>query len=93
MAILPASPPPASFLSTVKNLHAKIGIFGMIEAMKFTVAKLNKLSDICVAMGQVVFASIFVDPILSGSYNWIIIITGLLLAISVWSLSLAILNE
>ena len=61
--------------------------------MKLSSVKLDKLSYVCIAMGQVVFASVFVDPILSGSYNWIIIITGLLLAISIWALSLALIKE
>lgn len=53
----------------------------------------DKLSDITVAMGQVLFASAFVDPIISGVYNWTLIISGIAFAIATWLLGLELVRN
>jgi hypothetical protein len=61
--------------------------------MKLSVAKLDKLSDIGIAMGQVFFASVFIEPIISGNVDWIRIISGLGFSLCIWSASLLLIKE
>ena len=53
----------------------------------------DKLADIAIAMGQVLFASAFVDPIISGVYNWSLIIIGIAFAIATWLLGLELVRN
>ena len=50
----------------------------------------DKLVDITVAMGQVVFASAFIDPVVSGVYNWSLILIGITFSVLIWSLGLSL---
>lgn len=56
--------------------------------MNITIAKLDKISDICISIGQVIFASVFIDPLLSSDFNWSRIFAGLIFATLAWILSL-----
>lgn len=46
-------------------MWVKIRIFDIIVIMKLLSIKLDKLSDIAIAIGQVFFASAFIEPIVS----------------------------
>ena len=52
--------------------------------------KLYTLSGISRDIAQVLFASMFVGPILSGMIDWAIIISGLTLSAACWWLSLSL---
>ena len=53
----------------------------------------DKLADITVAMGQVLFASAFIDPLVSGVYKWPLIITGVIFAVISWLLGLLLVKN
>jgi len=53
----------------------------------------DKLADIAIAVGQVLFASAFIDPLISGIYNWPLIITGVTFSIATWSLGLLLIKN
>jgi len=63
-----------------------------IVNIKFTNSRLDKLSDVMVSAGQVFFASIFIDPLVNGNFNWAVILLGLILALSSWCFSFLIIK-
>ncbi|MEK7117885.1 MAG: hypothetical protein AAB861_03890 [Patescibacteria group bacterium] len=50
--------------------------------MRLTSIKLDKLSDVSIAIGQVFFASALVEPIVSGKASLIILVLGIVLSIT-----------
>ncbi len=68
-------------------IWAKIGIFGMIRAMKLSSIKLDKLSDVSTAIGQVFFASALVEPIISKQANMVVLVFGIILLITCFGFS------
>lgn len=50
--------------------------------------KLEVLSEITRDIGQVLFGSVFIAPLFSDTPNWVAIISGLILSLIFWSLSL-----
>ena len=45
-----------------------------------------------ISAGQVFFASIFIDPLVNGNFNWAVILLGLVLALSSWCFSFLIIR-
>ena len=50
--------------------------------------KLEILSQISRDIGQVLFASMFIAPIMDGALNWQVTILGLILALGAWYMSI-----
>lgn len=55
--------------------------------------QLEKLSDISISMGQVFFASVFIDPLMNGSSGITGIIGGLIMAFLSWLFSVLIIKN
>ncbi len=55
--------------------------------------KLNTLSEISRDIGQVVFASVFVEPFISGSITLPTVIIGLIFSMAAWTASLLLTKE
>ena len=53
----------------------------------------DKLADIAIAMGQVLFASAFIDPLVREVYDWTLIIPGFTFAVISWSLGLLLVRK
>jgi hypothetical protein len=56
----------------------------------FTITKgrAATLCDIFVAIGQVFFASILIEPVVTGATNWLLVISGMVLSSACWVLSI-----
>lgn len=54
--------------------------------------RLTKLSDIAGNIGLVFFASVFIGPIISGGQTMMTIISGLILSIACWYISMVIIK-
>jgi hypothetical protein len=65
----------------------------MIGVMKLSTLKLDKISDISISVGQVIFASVFLESLLKGEINITRILTGLILTFLCWILSLVVIKE
>ena len=50
--------------------------------MRLSAVKLDKLSDVSIAIGQVFFASALVEPIISGKVGIVILSLGIVLSIT-----------
>lgn len=61
--------------------------------MKFTISRLDKISDISISIGQIIFASVFLEPLLKETINKERIVFGLILATLCWLLSLIVIRE
>ena len=48
----------------------------------------DKLADIGIVAGQVVFASAFIDPLVKNTYDLLVMSIGISFAVLIWSLSL-----
>ncbi len=57
------------------------------------VSKLKTLSEISRDIGQVVFASVFVEPFVNGSVTPLTLMTGLAFSVLSWLLSLVFARE
>jgi len=58
--------------------------------MKLSSIKLDKLSDVSVAIGQVFFASVFIEPIVSKQSSAMMIITGVIISIACFVFSISL---
>jgi hypothetical protein len=58
-------------------------------------SQLKTLSEICINIGQVFFASFVISPFVLGfeKINWIGSVVGLLLTLIFWSISLILVKE
>jgi hypothetical protein len=56
-------------------------------------SKATILSEIARDIAQVLFASVFVGPLLSESPKWTLVFLGLVLSASCWLLSLSVVKE
>jgi hypothetical protein len=65
-----------------------MGAYNVITRVILTPEKLKTLSEIARDVGQVFFASMFIGPLVIGSVNWPLIITGFLVSLIFWLLSL-----
>ena len=54
--------------------------------------RLDKLSDISISVGQVLFASVIIEPLISGNFHWYSIVIGLILSGTAWFLSIFLLK-
>lgn len=63
-------------------------VIAIILYMLLSLEKLNILSEISRDIGQILFASVFIEPITKGSTDLKILFLGLILSLSAWSLSL-----
>lgn len=51
------------------------------------------LAEINRDIGQIFFASMFIGPLVTGAIDWFIILSGLLLSLIFWSISLLLTKE
>ena len=56
--------------------------------MLLSESKLEIISEITRDIGQVFFASVFIAPLFSDTLNWTTVVSGLILSLIFWSLSL-----
>lgn len=61
--------------------------------IKLSSVKFEALSEIARDIGQIFFASMFVGPLINKTINWLLIVSGLLLALVFWSASLLLVKE
>jgi len=63
--------------------------------MQFTdkLLKTKTLSEISLNIGQVFFASIIIDPLVSNSFNSSLFLIGLFLSITAWTFGLILAKE
>lgn len=61
--------------------------------MRLSTEKLDKISDICISVGQVFFAAVFIEPIVSGNFDWLRIVFGIALAGISWLASITAVKE
>lgn len=59
----------------------------------FSIKKLGVLSEITRDIGQVLFAGVFVGPILSQTYTTTTFVLGLMLSVCFWLLSMTIIKD
>ena len=60
--------------------------------VRLSSGKLEKLSDISISVGQVFFASVFIEPLIGGEFNWSNILAGFILSVIFWLISLVIIS-
>ena len=60
--------------------------------MHLSKERFEKLSDISVSVGQVVFASVFVEPLVVGSFNWLNILVGIIFSVLFWWMSVLLIR-
>jgi hypothetical protein len=58
--------------------------------MLINTAKINVVSEIFREAGQVFFAAVLVSPLVSGSDNFHLILIGLILSLTCWTISIII---
>lgn len=56
--------------------------------MKISEDKIERASSIVADIGQVVFASVVINPIISSSFNFSIIVLGTILSFIAWIISI-----
>lgn len=60
---------------------------------KLTKNQLDKISDFCISLSQVFFASVFIGPIISGNYDMTKMLAGLFFTISSLFFSILIIKN
>lgn len=61
--------------------------------MILTQARFSVLAEISKDIAQVFFASILIDPLVSRSTTWFLVIPGLILSISFWTVSILLTDK
>ncbi|HEY4508820.1 MAG TPA: hypothetical protein VJC13_00885 [Candidatus Paceibacterota bacterium] len=55
--------------------------------------QLEKISDITISMGQIFFASVLVDPLVSGKSSFVGVFGGLVMALLSWIISVLVIKK
>jgi len=61
--------------------------------MEMTPEKIKASSEVLRDIGQVIFASMFIGPLISGSFNYWMISFGAILSILIWYSSVSIIRR
>ena len=61
-----------------------------INNIKITHNKVDKLSDISISIAQVLFATLFIEPLIGNNVNWVSVFFGFLVAVGLWIFSIMV---